>query len=143
MFEKCSCQEHFEFGLCSLGLYLVHGNRNGIEKPRAFVRPLVDVERFVRALDKFLLGFMNLIVRPAAGEGGAKTCALHLYFESTDAIQHAMNFFGAALGKNGHEFIATEADGEVRAANRALETVREALDNGIAGGMAVGVVDFL
>lgn len=108
-----------------------------------FSGAFVFVECDVRALQEFLGGLAGFVVSPAAGELQADFVAGEVELEAFEAAENVANFFGAALGKNGHEFIAAEADSEVRTANGALQAVGEALQQRIAGGVAVIVIDLL
>ena len=101
----------------------------------------VFIERDVRALQKFLRCFTGFVVGPAAGEIQPDFVAGEVELEAFQAAENVANFFGAALREDGHEFIAAEADGEIGAANGALQAIGETLQQGVAGGVAVIVID--
>lgn len=51
------------------------------------------------------------------------------------------DFFRAAFGKDGHEFVAAQADGEVGTANGALQAIGKTFQQRVTGGVAVIVID--
>ncbi len=63
--------------------------------------------------------------------------------EAFDTRQHVTNFFRAAFRQQSHEFVAAQAHGKIRAANGALQSIGESLQQSIARGVAVLVVNLL
>ena len=101
----------------------------------------VFVERGIRALQKFLGGFAGFVIGPAAGEVQADFVAGEIEFETFETAENVADFIGAALGKDGHEFVAPEADCEVRTANGALQAIGKTFQQSVTGGVAVIVID--
>src|SRR5579859_1251193 len=126
---------------------LSNRSRNGAgESPGAaaiFGGSLIRVKRFVSALQKFLCGFSRLVIGPAASEIHADFLAGAFDFKALEASQDVTNFLCAAFRQYDHEFVATETHREVRAANSALQAIRERADHDVARIVAELIVALL
>ena len=107
----------------------------------ALAGSFVLVERHIRALQEFLRGFTDFVVGPAAGEVQPDFVAGEIKLETFQAAENVTNFVRAAFWKDGHEFIAAQADRKIGAANGALQAIGETFQQRVAGSMAVIVID--
>jgi hypothetical protein len=74
---------------------------------------LVGIERIVGALQELGGRFAWLVIGESAREMAADSLSLVLQFESLDARKNVTHFLSTAFRQQGHEFVATQADGEI------------------------------
>ena len=101
----------------------------------------VLVESAIGAFQEFLWCFTWGIVGPAAGILQVQLLIIEFEFEAFEAGQDVPDFFGATFRKQRHEFITAQTNGQVGTANGALQAIGETFQHGVAGGVAVAVIN--
>ena len=103
----------------------------------------VEIEHAVSALDDVRHLVAGLVGLPADGEPNGQFPAVDLDAEVFEALENVGELSGFAIHQQHHEFVAAPTSGKVGAASGAVEELGEFLEDGVAGLVAVGVVDLL
>src|SRR5260370_25963029 len=113
------------------------------ERLRYLTGSLSGVEEFIGACQHFLRPLAHFVLLPSGGEGDGNLLALPVYFQGAETSQHELQLWQRALRKEDEELVATQAHGQVSAADDLIQKGGKFLQYLVTGGMAEGVVDLL